>query len=153
MGAILLTIIPMTAFADAPYWNDYDRDGQLTEADVDAMCDEDYVDEEYKDKQNCKKLYNWIEDTYVYETEESESDYRENYDYLKEQSEEALNDGWYGGPRDSEGNLIPFEDVPDSEYDNEDRTPLKYEKAYREYLKKEYGMDLDGKEVLEDSKR
>jgi hypothetical protein len=63
-----------------------------------------------------------------------------------QQSEEELNDGWYGGPRDSEGNLIPFEDVPDSEYDNEDRAPLKYEKAYREYLKKEYGMDLDGKE-------
>ena len=27
----------MTAFADAPYWNDYDGDGQLTESDVDAM--------------------------------------------------------------------------------------------------------------------
>ena len=58
----ILTIIPITAFADAPYRNDYDGDGQLTESDIDAMCDEDYVDEEYKDKQNCKKLYNWIED-------------------------------------------------------------------------------------------
>jgi hypothetical protein len=64
----------------------------------------------------------------------------------QEKQEEEQNDGWYGGPRDSEGNLIPFEDVPDSEYDNEDREPLKYEKAYREYLKKEHDMDLDGKE-------
>src|SRR5918994_4424879 len=69
------------------------------------------------------------------------SDFKKN-----QQSEDELNDGWYGGPRDSEGNLIPFEDIPDSEYDDEDRAPLKYEKAYREYLKKEYDMDLDGKE-------
>ena len=97
LTAILLTIIPMTAFADAPYWNDYDGDGQLSESDVDAMCDEDYVDEEYKDKQNCKKLYNWIEDTYGYETEESESDYRENYDYIKDICEGFKNSNWDGG--------------------------------------------------------
>ena len=55
------------------------------------------------------------------------------------------NDGWYGGPKDSEGNLLDREDWPaDAEYDNEDETgQLKVnEKGFREYLK-DRDIDLD----------
>ena len=55
------------------------------------------------------------------------------------------NDGWYGGPKDSEGNLLDREDWPaDAEYDNEDEIgQLKVdEKGFREYLK-DRDIDLD----------
>jgi hypothetical protein len=55
------------------------------------------------------------------------------------------NDGYYGGPKDSEGNLLDREDWPaDAEYDNEDETgQLKVdEKGFREYLK-DRDIDLD----------
>jgi hypothetical protein len=72
------------------------------------------------------------------EVEKNEKEFEE------QQEKEEENDGWYGGPRDSEGNIL--KDWPsDSEFDNEDREPLKYEKEYREYLK-DKGMDLDSAE-------
>ena len=38
-------------------WHDYDNDGYLTEYHVDLMYDDNYVDEQYKNRENCKKAY------------------------------------------------------------------------------------------------
>ena len=60
-------------FDDYPndfYWYDYDGNGGLNEFDVDYMCNADYIYEDKRDEENCKKAYEWIERTYDYETEE-----------------------------------------------------------------------------------
>lgn len=61
-------------YSDGDDWTDFDGDGQLTEYDVDRMCDNNYVEEEYKDEKKCKAMYKEIEEIYGYETEEEEDD-------------------------------------------------------------------------------
>ena len=80
-----------------------------------------------------------VDSSYENEVTETEKEDVQPYD--------DENDGWYGGPKDSEGHLLDKEDWPtDSEYDNEDergQLPVS-EKGFREYLKdKDISLDED----------
>ena len=80
----------------------------------------------------------------AYDSEENLASSYENEATETEEEEDVLqpyddeNDGWYGGPKDSEVHVLAKEDWPtDSEYDNEDergQLPVS-ERGFREYLK------------------
>jgi hypothetical protein len=107
-------------------------------------------DKVYEDTES-EKAENNNEDTTNYLDEENvDSSYENEVTETEKEDVQPYddeNDGWYGGPKDSEGHLLDKEDWPtDSEYDNEDergQLPVS-EKGFREYLKdKDISLDED----------
>jgi hypothetical protein len=147
-----------------------------TESESEENNNEDQDNTDYLDEENVDKSYEYEGENEATETQEEkefeeqefiaemEDDLadadtpeekqkiQQDIDNAKEtfakndQPYDEENDGYYGGPKDSEGHLLDREDWPaDAEYDNEDGTgPLKVdEKGFREYLKDKKNIALD----------